>query len=223
MAAHRVVDDLVLVDRGRRGHAGTAGRVVPPGELARAHRDRLDGRALVADVGEAVPDDRRELDQVAKAPAPDQPERRPEPDVRRSLRARFRCAVDRPLQVRLVDAQRLAIATPEIDLEARRRVAPRRDRDLEAAARRVEDGDAVPVGAAVPPPELDPGAAHPNAAVAVEDRDDELRVVAGRPVRRRGRCRDLPVRAAAAGEQGDEGRHHEDARGHTCSPTASSR
>src|SRR5205085_9560344 len=105
------------------GHARPTGRVVPPCELARAHRERLDGRGLVADVREAVPDDGGELDQVAEAPAPDEPERRPQTQVRLRLRASLRGAVERPLQVRPVDTQGLPRPGPEVDPEAGWRVA----------------------------------------------------------------------------------------------------
>ena len=96
-------------------------------------------------------------------------------DVRLRLRPSRRCAVERPLQVRLVDPKRLLAALSEVDDEVGPCVPPRRDRDLEAPLGRLDDCDAVAVGPAVSPPEPHERPADTYAAVAVEDRDDELR------------------------------------------------
>src|SRR5207248_6638682 len=106
----------------------------------------------VADVCLAVPDDGGELDQPAYAEAPDGVERWPEPDVRLRLRALRRCAVERPLEPRLVDPDRL-LPAPEVDGYADRGVVARRDADLEAALGAAELGQAVLVGDRLAPGE----------------------------------------------------------------------
>ena len=111
LAVHRVEDDA----RRRRRRATTPSsrrRVVPPDHLPEAHRDRADRRARVADVRDAVVDDGRELDQRRRCRALQTvPERRPQPDVRLRLRARRRRAVQRPLQLGPVDADRRLAAS----------------------------------------------------------------------------------------------------------------
>src|SRR5215471_7242837 len=107
-----------------------------PGEVARAHRDRADGPSGVTDVREPAVHDGRKLDQMAETATPDEPERRTEPDVRGRLRARFVGAVERPLQVRLVDVDRLPAAVPEVDALPDRCITARRDGDRVLTPRR---------------------------------------------------------------------------------------
>ena len=103
MAVHRVVHELVSIDRGRRGHL-TVWRLVPPQDRPEPHRDRMERALEVADVRDSVVDHRRELDQPAERYGPDRAERRPQPDVLLGLRSRRSGAVDRPLELRAVDA-----------------------------------------------------------------------------------------------------------------------
>jgi hypothetical protein len=59
---------------------------------------------VVTDVGDAVGDDRRELDHRAEAAAPDDPKRRSDADPRVRLGPRRCGPVHRPLEPFLVDA-----------------------------------------------------------------------------------------------------------------------
>ena len=176
-AAHRVVDDLVPDDGRRRRHARPAGRAVHPGELAGAHRDRVDGRGGVPDVREAVV--------------------RRRPGTRSGGRGRgsrrggtaaagwisvgawvraCRRAVERPLQARLVDADRL-LAAGAGSRRGRGRTCSRAPRPRPRAAPRgamISSRRAGSVRAGLAP-EPHARAAHALTPVAVEDRDDELR------------------------------------------------
>src|SRR5206468_2000531 len=112
--------------------------------------DGADGGMDVPDVCLAVPDDCRELDEP-RAEAPDEPERRPDPDVLLRLRALRRRAVERPLQARLVDPNRLRPALPEVGVDADSRVAACRDADTEPAPWAGERRHPVPVRTRLPP------------------------------------------------------------------------
>ena len=201
-------DQLVFVERGRRGHHPVR-RVAAPDDLAVTHRDRGHGAVEVRDERDLVVDDRRELDQRAHGPAPDQLERRPDVDVGLRLRARLDGAVHRPLQLRLEDPHGVHRPVREPEALLVLVVAAAVDGDGQAPAMRdLDPGDAVTVGAAGMACDLDEGSADTCAEVTVlDDHVHEGRLgERRRPERHRlrggrgGRVLGV-LRAAAGGEQ----------------------
>src|SRR5438132_3988178 len=108
---------------------------------------------------------------MAEPPAPNEPKRRAQPNLHGSLGARRGRPVERPLQVRPVDVDRLPAAVLEIDGGADGRIAAGRYGDLVPPPRRRDRRDAVAIGASAPAPELHTRAPHTHTLVAVEDRD----------------------------------------------------
>ncbi len=196
-AAHRVMNELGPVDRERRRHDGV--RPVPPQHAAVSHRDRVHDAAAVADVRDAVVDDRRELDEPAERHEPHALERRPQMDVHLRLRARERRAVHRPLQVRPIDAHGHETMGGERLVERARPEAACADGDVHALpVRDADDGLATPIRACCAMPQPHGRAAHARAAVTVDDGDDQLRRPKGREVAWRLRRRGMVDRPAAA-------------------------
>ena len=174
---HPVDDHQLPVDRGRGGELDVRCRA-PPEELAVAHRERADRPDLVADVRDTVVDDRRELDQPARRLAPDDPERRAQPDRRLCLRSGGRGAVERPLQRALVDLDAHPRVIAELDPLGQGVVAALRDGDAQLAALAERDQrPAFAVRPGVEAADADDGAADARAQVAVDDADlDRVRV-----------------------------------------------
>ena len=176
VAVHRVDDHVLAVHRGRGGH--DPAEVAAPGALAVAHRVGADARVVVGDEGDVGVDHGRELHQPADGRAPDDPERRPHADLVMRLRPARVGAVERPLQLRLVDAH--ADLGPVAELQALlvAVVAALGDLDLQARMARDPDlGDARAVGAAGEAADLDAGLGHRLARVAVEDDHVHLRAL----------------------------------------------
>ena len=169
----------------------------------------------IADVRDAVVDDRGELDQGAEADAPDRPEGRPQADVRLRLRPLGRCAVHRPLQLGPEDPNRDLAGCLEVLVHRAGSEAACIDGDVQRPAPgHLQLRDTVHVGPGGTTPEADDGAVDAEAAVAVDDGDDELRAARDRDRQRshlaveRGRSSErlIVLRRAAAGcgRPGDE-------------------
>ena len=222
--AHRVRDDRVAQDCGRRGHA--VARIAPPGDLSRLHRDGPDDAVRVADEGHAVGDDGRKLDEAPHPARPGDPEGRPELDPLLHLGSRRDDAVHRPLQRGLVEVQRPPHALVEAEPDGPRRVSRRPGRHRQRTrALYVELADRAGADPVLPSCDRDGRRPDLLVRVAVDHRDidgaaDRLRLrrrrlglrFRGRRRRwRRGRLR--VVRAAAGAACGEAGYGHEHERG----------
>src|SRR5438552_15579926 len=89
---------------------------------------------------------------MAEPPAPNEPKRWAQPNLHGSLGARRGRPVERPLQVRPVDVDRLPAAVLEIDGGADGRIAAGRDGALVPPPRRRARRGAVALGASAPAP-----------------------------------------------------------------------
>ena len=206
----RVVDDVPPDDGGRGRHCGVR-RVVPPEHAAREHRDRAHRRLRVTDVRDALVDDGRELDQPAHGNRPHRVEGRAQADVGLGLGTRVGGAVERPLQLRAVDAHDHPPEPVELFPHGPRLEARRLNRDVQAAAPGNADLDGpVPVGAGAATPELNERVRDAQPLVAVDHRDDEpRRLVRDGAMRTRDGSRSHRASLAAVPVGGCHGRRHE--------------
>jgi hypothetical protein len=109
----------------------------------------------VVDVGDAIPDDRRKLEETVQAAAPDDAERRPELDSRVNLGARGRDAVHRPLKIRTPDPNSPDEVLAEVETPGFTPVSRCADPQPHALPRHFEPRDSVRPGERAMPGDSD--------------------------------------------------------------------